>query len=56
MYDAVHIARVVKLTAMLMGRKHLGSISITDYCPIKEDHKTGKMVTEFFYQLCLGIS
>ena len=36
-YDAVHLARVLKMSASILGRKHLGSISVTDYNPIIED-------------------
>ena len=55
MYDAVHMARLIKLTASIMGRKHLGSISVTDYNPIIEDQRTGRMIAEFFYHACIGI-
>ena len=37
MFDAVHLARLLKMSASIMGRKYLGSISVTDYNPIIED-------------------
>ena len=55
MYDAVHLARLLKMSASLLGRKHLGSISITDYNPTVEDQRTGRLIAEFFYQVCIGI-
>ena len=55
MFDAVHLARLLKMTASIMGRKHLGSISVTDYNPIIEDQRTGRMIAEFFYHVCIGI-
>lgn len=55
MFDAVHLARLLKMTASIFGRKHLGSISVTDYNPIIEDQRTGRMIAEFFYHVCIGI-
>ena len=55
MYDAVHISRLLKMSASILGRKHLGSISVTDYNPTIEDQRTGRMIAEFFYHLCVGI-
>ena len=55
MYDAVHLSRLLKMSASILGRKHLGSVSVTDYNPIIEDQRTGRMLSEFFYNLCIGI-
>lgn len=43
------------MSASILGRKHLGSISVTDYNPIIEDQRTGRMIAEFFYNTCVGI-
>jgi hypothetical protein len=37
MFDAVYLSRLLKMSSSIMGRKHLGSISVTDYNPIIED-------------------
>lgn len=39
-----------------MGRKRLAGISVTDYNPIIEDQRTGRMLAQFFYRVCLGFA
>lgn len=55
MFDAVHLFRVLKLSSSSLGRKHLGSLSMTDYNPIIEDQRTGRMMAEMFYNICIGL-
>ena len=54
-FDAVHLFRVLKLSSCILGRKHLGSLSVTDYNPIIEDQRTGRMMAEMFYNVCIGL-
>ena len=56
LYEASAIAKFLLEAAKTLGRDKLTSISITDYNPILEDQRTGRMLTEFFYRICLGLS
>ena len=56
LYEASAIAKFLLEAAKTLGRDKLASISITDYNPILEDQRTGRMLTEFFYRICLGLS
>jgi hypothetical protein len=40
----------------ILKRNNLGSVSITDYNPVVEDNITGRLISEFFYYLCLSLA
>ena len=56
MYSGYQVAKFIQESAKVLGRQRLASISITDYNPIIEDQRTGRMMAEFFYRLCLGLA
>ena len=51
-FKALEISKIVQDMAV-QGK--ISSMSITDYNPIAEDQRTGRLVATIFYQLCIGI-
>ena len=51
-FKALEISKIVQDMA---AQGKISSMSITDYNPIAEDQRTGRLVATIFYQLCIGI-
>jgi hypothetical protein len=40
--------------ARILGRDRMGSLSISDYNPVIEDNRTGRLIASIFYYFTLG--
>ena len=49
------LVQFVQRNAASLGRQRLGSISISDFNPVVEDQKSGRLIATLFYYLCIGL-
>ena len=55
MFRAEDVLKMLQQSVRQMPREMIGSISISDYNPIIEDQKTGRLIATLFYYVCIGI-
>ena len=55
MFRAEDVLSILQTSVRQLPREMIGSMSFSDYNPIIEDQKTGRLIATMFYYVCIGI-
>ena len=50
----IDLIKIFQNMARILGRDRMGSLSISDYNPVIEDNRTGRLIASIFYYFTLG--